>query len=111
MLASPLQVDWTDSRRRSHHYLDAGRNLPSFLRKTEYRQSTDPKVTSYGDMPANPKGLDFFGRCQADPALYASFSGHMADWTRWKQDWTTTMDTRALVEGADLSKGPLVVDM
>lgn len=62
-------------------------------------------------MPANPEGLDFFARCQADPARYASFSGHMADWTRWKQDWTTTMDTRALVEGADLSQGPLVVDM
>lgn len=58
-----------------------------------------------------PSNMTFFARCQSNAGYYASFSGHMAAWTRWKQDWTDTMDIKRLLDGVDLSQGPLVVDM
>lgn len=102
---------WLTSRNRTDHYLDAGRHLPAFLRKTQYKQSTDPKGSAYCDMPSNSQSLDFFARCRSKPNYYESFSGHMAAWSSWKQNWTNTIDFTTLTNGADLTQGPLVVDM
>lgn len=95
----------------THHWLDAGRHLPEFLRKTQYKECTDRNFTAYSDMAANPEHLSFFARCQAYPAFNESFGGHMAGWTKCKRHWTDIMDTRDLLDHADLTQGPLVVDI
>ncbi|KAK3942464.1 O-methyltransferase-domain-containing protein [Diplogelasinospora grovesii] len=93
------------------HYNPAALAFPSFLKQTGYVAPTHTKHTPYSEMHTNPNHLEFFARMQTDPNLYASFSGHMADWTRYKPDWTTIIDTGALLATANLAEGPFVVDM
>ena len=91
-------------------YLDAAKNLPSYLAKTNYREPDDATVNNFSDM--DPDSLNFFGRLAQTPEHHAAFTGHMEAYTAWKTPWTETYDTRRLVEGAKLDDGTaLVVDL
>lgn len=93
------------------HYHDSLRNTPPFLKQTGYKEPRDASSTPYTEMLSNPAHLSFFERCESNAGFNESFNGHMADLTRWKCNWTDMFDTKALLDGADLTQGPFIVDM
>ncbi|GAP91262.1 putative winged helix-turn-helix transcription repressor DNA-binding [Rosellinia necatrix] len=88
---------------RTHHVDPACINLPPFLAKTDYREPLDVKNSNYADWC--PGGLNFFGKCTAEPAYQNSFSSFMTGWGKHKVPWSEFYNTNALVEGADLTNG------
>lgn len=83
---------------------------PAFLAKTNYRKPLDDKASCYID--AFPEKKSFFGRCSANPVHQESFSSFMDLWAKQKRPWPQFYDTKALLEGADLTNGSaFVVDV
>jgi len=95
---------------RTDHVSQCAQNFPAFLAKTNYRKPLDDNNSCYID--AYPEKKNFWGRCESSPHLQESFSGFMTLWARQKRPWPEFYDTKALLEGADLSDGSaFVVDV
>ncbi|KAM0549536.1 hypothetical protein ACHAPJ_009352 [Fusarium lateritium] len=93
----------------NYQYISAGQNLPKYLAKIGYKEPTAAEENNYAG--SDPDGLNFFGRLQKSPEYYEAFTGHMEAWTTWKTPWTKLYNPNKLINGADLSKAPLVVDL
>ncbi|KAI1387644.1 putative O-methyltransferase [Hypoxylon trugodes] len=84
-------------------------NLPLFLAKTSYREPEDAKYTNIND--GTPEGLTFFERNETKKIYQDTFSAYMDMWIAYRLPWPQFYDTTALLNGADLSAGPLIVDI
>ncbi|KAH9887820.1 putative O-methyltransferase [Xylariomycetidae sp. FL2044] len=91
------------------HHGQSARNLPEFLKRTNYEEPLDPANTNYMDL--TPERLGLFARCQAEPALQASFIGFMAGLASYKIAWTEIYDPARLLVDDDDDKGVLFVDV
>ncbi|KAI0888330.1 putative O-methyltransferase [Annulohypoxylon maeteangense] len=94
---------------KTDHWDMSHLNLPSFLAKTSYREPKDAKNTSYID--ANPERLPIFDRFLTNKSYRDSLRGFLYEYSKYRVPWTEFYDTASLIEGADLSSGPLVVDV
>lgn len=91
------------------HCTPCGVNLPSFLKKNQYREPLDPKKF---DNHVDTFGCVFFDYLQENHAAGSNFIGSMAAIGDHKMDWTEVYNTTGLVRGADLTgKTPLFVDI
>ncbi|KAH8647212.1 putative O-methyltransferase [Xylariales sp. PMI_506] len=83
-------------------------SFPLFLKNTSYRVPADPENTAYRF--SNPEKLEFWPRCETNPALQTSFTGMMASWSRYKVPWPLFFDTDRLLQGFNVET-PLLVDV
>ncbi|USP72771.1 hypothetical protein yc1106_00045 [Curvularia clavata] len=91
------------------HTIPAPLNLPSFLKKHNYREPVDPKsFDNYSDMNG---GTDLHTLCTADPeGKGRSYMGIMQALENHKMPWTDIYDTQEIIDGADMAPGkPLLV--
>ena len=83
-------------------------DVAEFFKKTSYKEPLDHQNTSYSN--GTPEKLDFWARMASKPSYQTSWGGWMASWTNNKIPWSEFFDTKALLDGADLS-GPILVDV
>lgn len=91
------------------HTIPAPLNLPSFLRKHDYREPIGPKsFDNYSDMN---NGTDLHTICAADPeGKGRSFANLQQALELNKMGWTEVYDTQKIISGAEISPGkPLFV--
>ncbi|KAI0123531.1 S-adenosyl-L-methionine-dependent methyltransferase [Xylariales sp. AK1849] len=93
----------------THHSRPAGHNLPSFLARTSYHEPADAQKSNFTDM--SPENLNFFDSCQLISAHQKSFVDMMMGWTKTKIPWPQFYPMARLIDGADLTTGPLIVDI
>ncbi|KAI1340584.1 putative O-methyltransferase [Xylariaceae sp. FL0016] len=94
---------------RRHLLERATMELPAFLAANSYQEPVDSKETPYAF--SDPEKRDFFTACVQNPMLQEAFSGFMTLWTKSKYPWPTYYDIEALIQGADMSNAPLIVDL
>lgn len=91
------------------HCNPCGVNLPSFLKKNQYREPLD---TTKFDNHADTFGPVFFDYCLENQTAGLNFTRAMAAISTHKMDWTDVYNTTGLVQGADLTgTSPLFVDI
>ena len=94
---------------RTESLIPAAINLHAYLAKTRYREPIDPTSNSYVDVV--PEHLPFFTRLQNNPAFGAQFVSLMTGWSKMKVSWVDYFPTESLLEGANFSSAPLLVDV
>ncbi|KAF2122988.1 putative O-methyltransferase [Lophiotrema nucula] len=114
---TPLSMALGDRGSHVPDALDAGTNslipsatnLPAYLAKTGYREPIDPNSNSYVDVL--PEHQPFFTRLQSNPVFGNQFVSLMTGWSDLKASWVDYFPTGSLLEGADLTSAPLLVDV
>ncbi|OAQ62672.1 O-methyltransferase [Pochonia chlamydosporia 170] len=97
-------------RIRTDHIAQCAHHFPEFLANTNYRKPLDDNASCYID--TFPEKKNFWERCKANPMHQESFSSFMLLWGKHKRPWPQFYDTKALLEGADLSDGSaFIVDI
>lgn len=94
---------------RNDTFLEANRNIPAFLKKTNYAEPLDNVTSIFSNAFG---GQNFFQYCAENPRANKSFISLMQAITAHKMAWTDVYDTRSLFQGVEIKADrPLFCDI
>lgn len=89
--------------------LDAARNIPGFLKKTNYVEPVDNVNSNFADRFG---GKDLFAYCAENPGAGKSFIDLMQGLARHKLTWVDVYDSSSLFQGVEIKADkPMLCDV